>query len=161
SRMKPSLSDFVEALTGQKTAPVFRTAKIATTASKQFSMNTTTRSPRAMPPFVSAAARRSDMRSSSPKESRRLPATMAVFSGSRRVLSRRKSSTRIVKNPPSENRSAIECHWLLVPVAASLLLASWSRGLRLLHVGLLAGDVGGDRRDRIEVLRDDVGIGYR
>ncbi|MEQ8702067.1 MAG: hypothetical protein RLT05_36575 [Bauldia litoralis] len=65
SRTSASLSALVEGLIGTKTAPAFSTAKIETTASKQLSVKITTRSPWAIPRANRAAARRSDIRSSS------------------------------------------------------------------------------------------------
>ena len=111
-------------LTGENTAPAFSVAKIATTASAQLSMKTTTRSPRFTPFATSVAARRSEARSTSLKVGRTFPATSAVLPGERLALDRRNSSTRMVE-PLS-----LRC----------------SRGNRRFEFSL---EIGGNRCDRI------------
>src|ERR1043166_4479638 len=125
---KASFSALVDGLIGLNTAPAFSAAKIAITASRQLSMNTITRSPRAMPPWASAPARRSDARPSSRYVTRAPPATSATLSPNRRALSLRNCSTRI------------SC------------LASGRRDCVLaLHERY-------DGADRIEILRHDLGV---
>src|SRR5262245_54948341 len=98
----------------------------------QLSMNTATRSPRLTPRAAKVAASRSEARSISLKVGRSLPATISVLPGERLALERRNSSTRMA------------------------LSAALSRDL----VRQLPIEEGGDRRDRIEIVGDDLGVAH-